>query len=331
MQIAFFSAKSYERQFFDEAVRGHDIRLNYLEPRLALQTAPLAAGHQGVCVFVNDVLDAEVLGRLAEDGVRLIALRCAGFNNVALPTAAELDMTVVRVPAYSPHAVAEHTIGLILALNRRLHRAYARVRDGNFSLAGLLGFDLYGHTAGVVGTGRIGSLVARLLQAFGCNVLLHDPYPDEQSKAYGRYVPLEELYAESDIISLHCPLTPQTAHLVNAESIAQMRRGVMLINTSRGALIQTTAIIKGLKSGRIGSLAIDVYEEEEALFFEDLSGEVIQDDVFARLLTFPNVLITGHQAFFTREALQAIAETTAANIADFAAGRACSNQVVPPS
>jgi len=327
MKIACFSTKSYEQPFFEVALSGSGIELAYFDTRLTARTAPLARGFDGVCVFVQDVVDEEVLEQLADGGARLVALRCAGFNNVALPAAERLGIVVVRVPAYSPHAVAEHTVGLILALNRKLHRAYSRVREGNFSLAGLLGFDLHCRTVGVVGTGKIGRVAAQIVHGFGCRVLLHDLYPNDDCRRFGEYVPLETLYRESDIITLHCPLTAETKYLVCRESIAQMKDGVMLVNTSRGGLVDTSAVIAGLKNGKIGSLAIDVYEEEEALFFEDLSGTVIQDDVFARLLTFPNVLVTGHQAFFTEEALQAIAETTVANISDIAAGRPCPNQV----
>jgi D-lactate dehydrogenase len=255
---------------------------------------------------------------LADTGIRLIALRSAGFNNVDLKAARELGLTVARVPAYSPHAVAEHTIALLLALNRKIHRAYNRVREGNFALDGLLGFDLYGKTVGVVGTGKIGAIVARILMGFGCEVIAVDPYPNENCISSGvRYVTWEQLCASSDIITLHCPLTPATRHLVDAAALKKMKRGVMLINTSRGAVIDTRAVIDGLKNNTIGNLGLDVYEEEADLFFEDLSEHFIADDVFARLLTFPNVLVTGHQAFFTTEALRNIAETTIANITSF--------------
>ena len=267
---------------------------------------------------------------LAAGGTRVLALRCAGFNNVDLPTAAALGITVVRVSAYSPHAIAEHTVGLMLMLNRQLHRAYNRVREGNFALDGLLGFDLCGKTVGVVGTGRIGALVCRIMAGFGCTVLAHDLLPDPAVVALGvRYLPLADLLAASHIVTLHAPLTPATRHLIDAAAIARMKSGVMLINTSRGALVDTRAVIDGLKSGRIGTLGLDVYEEEGDLFFEDLSSTVIRDDVFARLLTFPNVVITGHQAFLTREALAAIATTTLANLTCVERGEACANQVRP--
>ncbi|HSC34151.1 MAG TPA: 2-hydroxyacid dehydrogenase, partial [Thermodesulfobacteriota bacterium] len=282
----------------------------------------------GVCVFVNDTLNPEVLKYLSEHGTRLVALRCAGFNNVDLFAAAELGITVVRVPSYSPEAVAEHTVALVLSLNRKVHRAYARVREGNFSLEGLLGFNLHDKTIGIIGTGKIGFALAKIMKGFGCTVLAFDPYPNPECRALGViYTDASGLFKESDIITLHCPLTPATHHLIDSKALAKMKRGVMLINTSRGAVIDTKAVIGALKSGKIGYLGLDVYEEEGDLFFEDLSNEVIQDDVFARLLTFPNVLITGHQAFFTREALQAIAETTLSNIADFEKGESCINQI----
>lgn len=317
MKVAVFSTKQYDRASLDRVNAGrHEI--HYFEPHLDGATAPLAHGHDAVCAFVNDRLDATVLEALAGDGVRLIALRCAGFNNVDLGAAQRLGITVARVPAYSPHAVAEHTVALILALNRKLHRAYNRVREGNFALEGLLGFDLNGRTAGVVGTGKIGAVAARILQGFGCTVLAFDPYPDEGCRALGvRYVPLEELLGASDIITLHCPLTADNYHLINAGALGRMKDGVMLINTSRGGLLDTRAVIEALKSGKIGHLGLDVYEEEAEMFFEDLSSTILRDDIFTRLLTFPNVLITGHQGFFTREALDNIASTTIANITEF--------------
>lgn len=321
MRVAVYNTKPYDREFLEAANAEAGHSQVFLEPRLSVETAPFAGKAGAVCLFVNDVADAPVLKLLARQGVRLIALRCAGFNNVDLEAARDLGITVARVPAYSPHAVAEHTLALILALNRKIHRAYNRVREGNFALEGLLGFDLHGKTAGIVGTGQIGTVVARILNGFGCRLLGHDARPNPACEALGiRYVPLEELFASSDLVTLHCPLTPDTYHLVDANRLAQARPGLMLINTGRGALIDTRAVIGALKSGRIGSLGLDVYEEEADLFFEDLSNRVLRDDVFARLLTFPNVLITGHQGFFTREALGNIAETTIANISAFAAG-----------
>lgn len=329
MKIAFFSTKEYDRRFFTAASGRHE--LVFHEPRLNHESAALAAGFEAICVFVNDVVDRSVLTRLAKHGLRLVALRCAGFNNVDLQAAAEHGVTVVRVPAYSPHAVAEHTVAMMLSLNRRLHKAYNRVREGDFRLEGLLGFDMNGRTVGVVGTGRIGECVCRILSGFGCSLLAYDVQPNPVCIDIGaRYVGLTELFSCSDIISLHCPLTPQTQHLIDEAAIRQMQKNVMLINTSRGGIIDTRAVVAGLKSGRIGWLGIDVYEEEADLFFEDLSDKVISDDVFSRLQTFPNVLITGHQAFFTADALRQIATTTLQNITDFAASRTCSNEVVLP-
>lgn len=328
MKVAVFSTKSYDRKFLEAANLQHGHEFVFFEPRLTSATTVLAAGFPAVCVFVNDRLDAIALQALAEQGVRLIALRCAGFNNVDLNAAAEFNLTVVRVPAYSPYAVAEYTIGLILALNRRIHRAYTRVRESNFSLEGLLGFDLHSRTVGIIGTGKIGAIVAQILKGFGCHLLAYDVAPNPECQALGvQYISLPELFANSDIITLHCPLMPATYHLINSDSIHQMKRGVMLINTSRGALIDTEAAIDGLKSGKIGYLGLDVYEQEEELFFEDLSNTVIQDDTFERLLTFPNVVITGHQAFFTENALTGIAETTLQNLTDFEQGRRCPNQI----
>ncbi|MEW5848309.1 MAG: 2-hydroxyacid dehydrogenase [Myxococcota bacterium] len=321
MRVAVFSARPYDRAWLTEANQPHAHELVFLETGLNEHTVPLALGSPAVCAFVNDNLGAEVLRRLKEQGTRLIALRSAGFNHVDLATADALGLTVLRVPAYSPYAVAEHTVGLMLTLNRKFHRAHARVREHNFALDGLMGFDMNGKTAGVVGTGKIGVVVARILRGFGCTVLAHDPYPSEECRALGvSYVALEELLSRSDIITLHTPLTPQTRHVINTASIQRMKRGVMLINTSRGALVDTNAVIQALKTGQVGALGLDVYEEEGDLFFRDLSEEVIQDDVFARLQTFPNVLITAHQAFFTREAVGNIARTTMENISDFERG-----------
>jgi len=323
-----YSTKPYESAAFRRANEDFGHEIVELEERLRLATVPLADGAQAVCVFVNDVLDEPVLTALAASGVRHVALRCAGFNNVDLAAAARLGLDVVRVPAYSPNAVAEHTIALILALNRSIHKAYNRVRDGNFALDGLVGFDLAGKTVGVVGTGKIGAIVARLAWHFRCEVIAHDPVVDQPLAALGvRYVGLDEIWERSHVVTLNCPLTAETHHLVSSSVITRMRPGAMLVNTGRGALIDTLAVIDGLKTGQIGSLALDVYEEEADLFFEDRSGEIIGDDVFARLLTFPNVLITAHQAFLTREALEAIAVTTLDNLAVLAAGEPCPNRV----
>jgi D-lactate dehydrogenase len=322
MKVAVFSTRQYDRQSLASAntAAGQPHELSFFEAHLDARTAALARDATAICPFVNDRVDREALAMLAAQGVRLVALRGAGFNNVDLNAADEFDIRVARVPAYSPWAVAEHAAALILALNRKIHRAYARVREGNFALDGLLGFDLHGRTVGLVGVGRIGIVMARIMSGFGCRVIAYDPVPSAEIEALGgRHTSLEELLGSSDIISLHCPLTPQTRHLIDAGTLERTKRGVMLINTSRGAVIDTKAVIDALKSGQIGYLGLDVYEEEGDLFFEDLSAQVIQDDVFARLLTFPNVLITGHQAFFTVEALQAIAETTIANLTAFEA------------
>jgi len=317
VNIAIFSAKKYDREFLT-AANGSVHKLRFFEPHLNEETVGLATGFEAVCVFVNDHVNAAVIARLRSLGVRLIALRCAGYNNVDLSAAAKHGITVVRVPAYSPYAVAEHTVALMLALNRKVHRAYNRVREGNFALEGLVGFDMHGKTVGLIGTGQIGTVVAQILTGFGCPTLAFDPFPNATCRSIGvRYVELNELLAQSDIISLHCPLTPENKYIIDDAAIARMKGGVMLINTSRGALLDTVAIIDGLKSGKIGNLGLDVYEEEEEIFFEDRSGLVLSDDVFARLLTFPNVIITGHQAFFTREALSNIAATTIDNITRF--------------
>lgn len=332
MNTVLFSTKPYDRKFFETAASGFSHELRFLEPRLTKETVELAQGFAAVCVFVNDDLDAQVLEALASQGTQVVALRCAGFNNVDIRAATERGIRVVRVPAYSPYAVAEHTACLILALNRNIHRAYSRVRDGNFSLNGLLGFDLHGRTVGVIGTGEIGTVFARIMRGLGCRVLGYDKFPNDACRELGvEYVELPQLFAESDIISLHCPLTPETHWLINAESIATMKDGVTIINTSRGAVIDTRAVIDGLKRGKIGHLGLDVYEEEADVFFEDLSNVVIPDDTLSRLLTFPNVLITGHQAFFTEEALSCIAETTLQNLADIENDGSCANEVNGPA
>jgi D-lactate dehydrogenase len=331
VRLSIFSTKPYDRRFLtrvneDEGF-GHD--LVFYDARLEEATAPLAHGTPAVCAFVNDELGRTVLTDLAAHGTRLIALRSAGFNNVDLSAARDLGLTVMHVPDYSPYAVAEFTIALALALDRHLARAYTHVREGDFSLQGLLGFDLHGKTAGVVGTGKIGSIVAEtLLHGFGCRVLAHDLFPSERLRQLGvEYVGLDDLLRESDLVSLHCPLTEETHHLVDRRSIAVMKPGVMLINTSRGGLIDTGAVIDGLKSGRIGHLGLDVYEEEARYFYEDYSTRLIDDDALSRLLTFPNVVVTSHQGFFTREALEQIARTTLGNVRDFEEGRPSSSEV----
>lgn len=321
MIVAAFSTKPYDREFLERAARDTGIAWRWFESRLDADTARLAEGATAVNCFVNDDLGPDTLERLHALGVRLVTLRCAGFNQVDLPTAARLGLPVVRVPEYSPHAVAEHAVGLVLMLDRKLHKAYNRVREGNFSLDGLLGFDLHGRTVGIVGTGKIGRCFAEIMLGFGCRVLAHDPRPDAALAARGvAFVPLDDLLAASDVVSLHCPLTPTTQHLIDATRIARMKPGVMLVNTSRGGLVDTRAVIAALKTGRIGTLGLDVYEEEADLFFEDKSNAIIGDDVFSRLLTFPNVVVTAHQAFFTRNALEAIAAQTVRNLVHFQRG-----------
>jgi D-lactate dehydrogenase len=327
-RLVIFSAKPYDRRGFEAAAVGRDLELEFLEARLDIHTVSLATGSAAVCAFVNDDLSEPVLQALAVGGTSIVALRCAGFNNVDVEAARRLGISVVRVPSYSPNAVAEHTIALMLTLNRHIHRAHNRVRDGNFALDGLVGFDMAGKTAAVIGTGKIGVIVARLLWHLRCDVVAVDPYQDDHLLELGvRYVDLDEALARAHIVTLNCPLTDETHHLIDAEAVGRMRDGAMLVNTGRGALVDTTAVLGGLKSGRIGSLALDVYEEEGDLFFEDRSDEIIDDDVFARLLTFPNVLITAHQAFLTREALAAIAETTVDNVLTVAGGSESPNVV----
>ncbi|HSN97916.1 MAG TPA: 2-hydroxyacid dehydrogenase [Candidatus Nanopelagicales bacterium] len=329
MRIGVFDTHQYDREALNEANRGRGHELVYFEPRLTRDTAALAVGFGAICSFVNDVLDAPALELLQRGGVRLIALRSAGYNHVDLSVAARLGMPVVRVPAYSPHAVAEHAVALVLSLNRKIHRAFARVREWNFSLEGLVGFDLHGKTVGILGTGNIGAVAARIFHGFGCRLIGYDLHPDARLEAeLGlRYAPLEELYRESDIISLHVPLTPTTYHLIDATALARMKPGVFLINTGRGALIDSKALIDALKQGRVGGAGLDVYEEEEGVFFHDLSSRVLKDDVLARLLTFPNVLITSHQGFLTREALGAIATTTLDSVDAFERGEPLRNEV----
>ncbi len=323
MRLAIFDTRSFDRRAFEEANREFGHALTFFDGRLTQQTAPLAAGSPAVCSFVNDRLDAATLQLLHGGGVRLVALRSAGFNHVDLAAAERLGIAVVRVPDYSPHAVAEHAAALVLTLNRRTHRASTRVRDLNFSLEGLVGFDLHGRTVGLVGTGRIGSAAASIFRGFGCRVLAFDVAPDTHlAEALGvEYVPLESLLAQSDIVSLHVPLTPATHHLVDRAALSRMKRGVMLINTARGGLVDTAALLDALKSGQVGAAGLDVYEAEAGIFFSDLSEGILQDDVLARLLTFPNVLVTSHQAFLTREALGAIARTTQASVREFEEGR----------
>lgn len=312
MTIAFFDTKPYDREFFGQAPGYADFEWHFHEFRLSATTVNAAAGAQAVCVFVNDRVDAACIAQLAELGIKVIALRCAGFNNVDLAAAKQHGLLVVRVPAYSPHAVAEHTVALLMTLNRKLHRAYNRVREQNFSLAGLVGFDLHGKTVGIIGTGKIGRITAQIFRGFGCEVIAYDPFPQTEWAASHsvHYRTLEELLTQSDVVSLHLPLSPTTKHLLNEQTISQMKPGAYLINTSRGKLVETDAVIAALKSGHLGGVALDVYEEEEGIFFEDHSGEVLRDDRLALLLTFPNVLITSHQAFLTQEALSEITRVT---------------------
>ncbi|MCE9685688.1 2-hydroxyacid dehydrogenase [Shewanella sp. AS16] len=332
MKMAFFSAKHYDIEHFnrinaDPATRTA-IQIDYFDSRLCPKTAKLAHGASVVCAFVNDDLSEAVLSELAEHGTRIIAMRCAGFNNVDLEAAKRLGLKVVNVPAYSPESVAEHTIALILTLNRKIHKAYQRTRDANFSLEGLVGFNLFGKTVGVIGTGKIGLATIKILLGFGCKVLAHDPFPNPKVAELGiAYLPLAELYPKCDIISLHCPLTADNLHLLNKDSFAQMKPGVMVINTSRGGLLDAPDAMEALKSGQIGALGMDVYENEKELFFEDKSNEIIQDDVFRRLSACHNVIFTGHQAFLTEEALNAIASTTLDNVQTLLRGESSANEL----
>jgi len=325
--VTVYSTQPYDETFFRQ-MASTDIEWRFVKEALNSETVLLAAGSQAICAFVNDDLSAPVLHKLKQAGIDSIALRCAGFNNVDITVAMQLNIRVARVPAYSPEAVAEHCVAMMLCLDRKLHKAYNRVRDDNFSLQGLLGFNLHGKTVGLIGTGRIGQATARILHGFGMNLLCVDPHPQpELLPASARYVDLATLYRESDVISLHCPLTPDTHHLINTATLAQMKDGVMLINTSRGGLIDTKAVITALKTHKIGLLGLDVYEQEADLFFKDLSDQMIADEVFQRLLTFPNVLITGHQAFFTVEALTQISQVTVSNLTQLCAGLPCPNEL----
>ena len=326
MNVAFFSSKKYDIEYFDRVDTPHSF--TYFETSLNKDTLNLTKDFDAVCIFVNDYADAQVLEGLAKNGVKLVALRSAGFNNVDLDTAKKLGLTVVRVPTYSPEAVAEHALALILTLNRKIHKAYNRIRESNFSLEGLTGFNIHGKQIGVIGTGQIGRAFCKIMSGFGCKIVAYDIYEQEDLKQNGiTYMSLNDVIASSDIISLHCPLTPETHHLLNSETFKTMKKGAMVINTSRGGLIDTTAAIEALKSGQLGYLAIDVYEQEENLFFKDLSGSIILDDVIIRLLAFPNVIVTSHQGFFTNEALDEIARTTVFNIDQFQNGEPLDNEV----
>lgn len=326
MKLAVYSTKQYDRKYLELVNKDFGFELEFFDFLLTPKTAKMAAGCDAVCLFVNDDGCRATLEELKEAGVEILALRCAGFNNVDLVAAKELGIQVVRVPAYSPEAVAEHTVGMMMSLNRRIHRAYQRTRDANFSLEGLIGFNMHGRTAGIIGTGKIGVATMRILKGFGMHLLAYDPYPSQAALELGaEYVDLKTLYAKSDVISLHCPMTPENHHLLNKQSFEQMKDGVMIINTSRGGLIDSTAAIDALKQQKIGSLGMDVYENERDLFFEDKSNDVIQDDVFRRLSSCHNVLFTGHQAFLTEEALTSISTTTMQNITQLKKGEHCPN------
>lgn len=328
MKIGFFSAKHYDMQHFDRTNASFGAHIEYFDSRLCMQTVKLAYGFEVICAFVNDELSAEVLNELHGNGTRVIAMRCAGFNNVDLEEAKRLGMTVVNVPAYSPESVAEHTVALMLTLNRKIHKAYQRTRDANFSLEGLVGFNMHGKTVGVIGTGKIGLATIRILLGFGCKVVAFDPFPSPAVEALGvPYLELDELLKQCDVVSLHCPLTKENHHLLRAETFAKMKPGVMVINTSRGGLLNAFDAMEALKVGQIGALGLDVYENEKELFFEDKSNEVIQDDVFRRLSACHNVVFTGHQAFLTEEALGAIATTTLTNVQKALAGERCGNEL----
>lgn len=328
MRIAFFSAKSYDRESFNRQSKRYPHEFTFFDTKLDKLSAAFAQGHDGICSFVNDQLDKNTLHKLSETGIKLIALRCAGYNQVDLKTAHDLGLKVVRVPAYSPEAVAEHAFALILTLSRKTHKAYNRVRENNFLLEGLTGFNLHGKTIGVIGTGAIGSAFCKIALGFGCKVVANDLFENDELKKLGiDYQQTSKVFTNADIISLHCPLTPDTRHLINNKSIQLMQDGVMLINTSRGALIETKSVIRALKKGKIGYLGIDVYEQEEDLFFQNLSEQILKDEQISRLMTFPNVLITGHQAFLTKEALEQIALTTLDNISAFEKGEVLKNEI----
>ena len=328
-RIAVFDTKPYDKFFFEEENKKYGFDITYFEAKLRPRTANLTAGFDAVCAFVNDELDEQVMEQLHKNGVKLVAMRCAGYNNVNLRAACKFGIQVVRVPQYSPYAVAEYALALLMTLNRKVHRAYNRVREGNFSIGGLMGFDLRGKTIGVIGTGKIGRTFIGLLRGFGMRVLAYDPYPNpEHARELNfEYVPLETVFRESDIISLHCPLTPENHHMINDETIAMMKKGIVLINTSRGRLIHSAALVNGLKSGRIGAAGLDVYEEETDYFFEDFSGHILNDDILARLISMPNVIVTSHQAFLTEEALSNIAETTVLNLVQLHDEGACDNEL----
>lgn len=329
MNIAFFGTMPYDKDSFEAENVDYQFHIKYFKSNLSLDNVMFTKGFDAICVFVNDIVTEEIIAQLAQNGVKLIALRCAGFNNVDLVAAKKYGLPVVRVPAYSPHAVAEYAVALMLSLNRKIQRASWRTRDGNFSLHGLMGFDMYGKTVGVVGTGKIAKVLIGILKGFGMKILAYDIYPDLEfaKKENIDYVSLDELFANSDIITLHCPLTPETKYIINSDSIAKMKDGVMIINTGRGQLIHSEDLIEGLKSKKVGLAGLDVYEEEGNIFYKDRSDKIIDDDTLARLLSFNNVIVTSHQAFFTKEAIHNITSTTLQNIADFAHGKTLINQV----
>ncbi len=322
-KIAFFDTKPYDRIYFDKLKEKYGIGIEYFESKLSPRTAVMAKGTRAVCAFVNDDIGKKTISALKENGIEIIAMRCAGYNNVDL-AAADGIMPVVRVPEYSTHAIAEHALALLLTLVRKTHKAYIRTRDSNFSLNGFVGFDLYGKTLGIIGTGKIGTTLIEIGKGLGMNIIAYDPSP---SLGYIEYVPLEELFARSDVISLHCPLTSDTHHIINENSIRQMKDKVIILNTSRGALIDTEALINGIKSEKIGGAGLDVYEEESEFFYEDLSESILKDDVLSRIIMMPNVLITSHQAFLTREALECIADTTLCNLRSFFNGESLINEI----
>ena len=328
MKITFFSTQPYDRRSFEEHNKKYGFDIKYLDVQLNEETAPLAHGADAVCAFVNDRVTEPIISQLTDLSVKVLALRCAGFNNVDLKAAKEKGLLIVRVPAYSPHAVAEHAVAMIMTLNRKIHKAYNRIREQNFSLNGLLGFDLFGKTVAVIGTGNIGEVFCRIMKGFGCRVIAFDVRQNEGLINAGiEYVPIQELWPQADVISLHCPLNEHTRYIINDTTIEMMKDHVMLINTSRGSLIDTRTVVNGLKSGKIGALGIDVYEQEEKLFFRDLSEAIIEDDLISRLSSFPNVLITAHQGFFTQEALTQIAETTLSNLKRFEENKPATNEV----
>ena len=327
-RVIFFDIKDYDKKFFKKYGKDYDFEMTFLQVRLSEETAHLTKGYDVVCAFTNDDINKETIDLISENGIKLLAMRCAGFNNISLKDIHN-RFKVVRVPAYSPHAIAEYTVGLILAINRKIHKAYVRTREGNFSINGLMGIDLYQKTAGIIGTGKIGQILIKMLKGFDMNVIAYDPFPNQKiaDELGFKYVSLDELYAEADVISLNCPLTKETKYMINRRSMLKMKDGVMIVNTGRGALIDSVDLVEALKDKKIGAVALDVYEEEEEYFFEDKSSQVIEDDILGRLLSFHNVLITSHQAYFTEEAVEAITVTTLNNIKDFVEGKELVNEV----